>query len=118
LTALHVIAPYPYIGVGEASAAGFHAYMGQAYDRAAQVHADITALCAKAPAYVDLRLLRGEDESAAQEIVRTATEEGADLVVVGSHGRTGFARLMLGSVAANVVATSPVPVLVARQAAG
>jgi nucleotide-binding universal stress UspA family protein len=33
---------------------------------------------------------------------------------VGSHGRTGVARLMLGSVASKVVAESPIPVLVAR----
>jgi nucleotide-binding universal stress UspA family protein len=46
--------------------------------------------------------------------VQTAKDEGADLIVVGSHGRSGLARLMLGSVAAKVVAESQVPVLVAR----
>ena len=117
LTVLHVIAPYPYIGVGEASAVGFHAYMGNAYEQSAQAHADVAALCAKAAGHVDLQLLRGEDASAAQEIVRTAMQEAAELIIVGSHGRTGIARLMLGSVAANVVASSPIPVLVARQPA-
>jgi nucleotide-binding universal stress UspA family protein len=34
--------------------------------------------------------------------------------VVGSHGRSGVARLVLGSVAGKVVAESPIPVLVAR----
>lgn len=115
LTALYVIDPYPYLGVGEASAVGFQAYMGNAYEHAAQAHAKIAALCAQSDANVDLQLRRGEDASAAENIVRTAVEEDVDLIVVGSHGRTGISRLMLGSVASRVVAASPVPVLVARQ---
>jgi nucleotide-binding universal stress UspA family protein len=46
--------------------------------------------------------------------VQTARDEGADLIVMGSHGRSGIARLMLGSVATKVVAESTVPVLVTR----
>jgi nucleotide-binding universal stress UspA family protein len=115
LTALYVINPYPYLGIGESSAVGFQAYMGHAYEHAAQAHAKIAALCEKAPGHIDLQLRRSEDASAAEDIVRTAAEEGADLIVVGSHGRTGVSRLMLGSVAAKVVAASSVPVLVARQ---
>ena len=52
--------------------------------------------------------------SPAWELVAKADEWKPDLIVVGSHGRTGVARLMLGSVAGKVVAESPVPVLVAR----
>jgi len=115
LAVLYVIEPYPYIGVGEASAVGFQGYMSQAYEHAATAHASVATLCAAAPSPVDFHLLRGEDANAAQEIVRVASEEAAELVVVGSHGRTGMARLMLGSVAAKVIAASPVPVLVARQ---
>lgn len=44
-------------------------------------------------------------------IVERAEELGADLVVLGTHGRTGLERLLLGSVAERVVRTSPVPVL-------
>jgi len=115
LTALYVISPYPYLGVGEASAVGFQAYMGHAYEHAAQAHARITALCEQGGAKVDLQLRRAEDPNAAECIVNTAVEEQADLIVVGSHGRSGISRLMLGSVAAKVVAQSPLPVLVARQ---
>ena len=116
LAVLYVIEPYPYMGVGEASAVGFQGYMSQAYEHAARAHAKVTAICAAAaPAAVDATLLRSEDSSAAQEIVRVAAEQNADLIVVGSHGRAGVARLMLGSVAAKVVASSPIPVLVARQ---
>ena len=55
-----------------------------------------------------------ENTAPAAGIVQVATEEGADLIVVGSHGRSGIARLMVGSVASKVVAESPIPVLVAR----
>lgn len=115
LTALYVVDPYPYIGVGEASAVGFQAYMSAAYEHAAQAHSKIAALCDKQARPVDLQLRRGEDSSAADCIVQTARDEGSDLIVVGSHGRSGVARLMLGSIAAKVVAQSPLPVLVARQ---
>jgi nucleotide-binding universal stress UspA family protein len=40
---------------------------------------------------------------------------GADLIVVGTHGRTGFAHLVLGSVAERIVRRSPVPVLSVRR---
>jgi nucleotide-binding universal stress UspA family protein len=46
--------------------------------------------------------------------VNSAKELQADLIVVGSHGRTGLKRLMLGSVATKVVAESAIPVLVTR----
>jgi len=49
-----------------------------------------------------------------EAIVETARQRGADLIVVGTHGRRGAARLMLGSVAARVVAGAPCPVLTAR----
>jgi nucleotide-binding universal stress UspA family protein len=49
----------------------------------------------------------------AEEIVKCATESGADLIVMGTHGRSGFERLMLGSVAEAVVRRAPCPVLTA-----
>ncbi|MCA9491697.1 MAG: universal stress protein [Myxococcales bacterium] len=49
---------------------------------------------------------------AAEAIVRAA--QGYDLLVVGTHGRTGPARAWAGSVAERVVRSSPIPVLVAR----
>jgi nucleotide-binding universal stress UspA family protein len=53
----------------------------------------------------------------AQTIVEMAAEESVDHIVMGSHGRQGVSRLLLGSVAENVVRRSPVPVTVARSSA-
>jgi nucleotide-binding universal stress UspA family protein len=49
-----------------------------------------------------------------EAIARAARRLHADLVVVGTHGRTGLARVALGSVAERVVALSPCPVLTVR----
>lgn len=50
--------------------------------------------------------------NAAHEIIATAEESNADVVVVGTRGRTGLARLVLGSVARDVLHRSPVSVIV------
>jgi nucleotide-binding universal stress UspA family protein len=52
--------------------------------------------------------------AAPQAIVRAARSKRADLVVMGTHGRTGFAKLFLGSVAERVVASAPCPVMTVR----
>ena len=61
---------------------------------------------------LDVRLV--EDVTAVSGIVQTAETLGVDLIVIGSNGRSGIERLVLGSVAAKVVAQSSVPVLLAR----
>lgn len=58
------------------------------------------------------RVLQGDPR---EVLVDVARAEGADLVVVGSHGRTGFARLVLGSVAAHVVGHAPCSVMVIKR---
>jgi nucleotide-binding universal stress UspA family protein len=49
-----------------------------------------------------------------EQIVRAAKRQRADLIVMGTHGRTGMARFFLGSVAARVAATASCPVLTVR----
>ena len=51
----------------------------------------------------------------ADVIVDTAQERGCDLIVIGTHGRRGFSRLMMGSNAERVARTASVPVLLVRQ---
>ena len=50
----------------------------------------------------------------AEAIIQTAKAKACDLIVMGSHGRRGIARLLLGSQATKVVTLSPVPVLIYR----
>lgn len=52
----------------------------------------------------------------AKTIVAYAAEHDVDHVVMGSHGRTGVTRILLGSVAETVIRRSPVPVTVTRDA--
>lgn len=60
---------------------------------------------------VDVELVNGRP---AREIISFADEADIDHVVMGSHGRTGFNRILLGSVTETVVRRSPVPVTVVR----
>jgi nucleotide-binding universal stress UspA family protein len=48
------------------------------------------------------------------EIIKKAEEIGADLIVMGTHGRTGFDHVLFGSTAEKVVRKSPVPVMTIR----
>jgi nucleotide-binding universal stress UspA family protein len=71
-------------------------------------------LAAQEPAVrVDHRLVEGD---AAAEILRLADETKCDLVVMGTHGRTGLGRLLMGSVTQQVVRKAHCPVLTAKTA--
>ena len=49
-----------------------------------------------------------------EEIARAAKSKKADLIVIGTHGRTGLAEFFLGSVASRVAAAAPCPVMTVR----
>lgn len=53
---------------------------------------------------------------AATVIVEEAAARGADLIVIGTHGRSGFKHLLLGSIAERVVQKAPCPVLTVKAA--
>lgn len=53
-----------------------------------------------------------------EEIIRVAAQEGAEMIVMGTQGRTGLDRLLLGSVAERVIRRAPCPVLTVRPDAG
>lgn len=52
------------------------------------------------------------------ELIRYADEEKMDIVILGTLGRTGLDRLLLGSVAGNLVRHSRVPVMIVREKCG
>jgi nucleotide-binding universal stress UspA family protein len=58
------------------------------------------------------RLLIGNP---AEEIVKLASDEQADMIVMGTHGRTGLSRLVMGSVAEEVVRRASCPVFTLKQ---
>jgi nucleotide-binding universal stress UspA family protein len=60
---------------------------------------------------VEYRLKEGD---AVTEILGVAEETNADLIVMGTHGRTGLSRLLMGSVAEQVVRKASCPVLTVR----
>lgn len=57
-----------------------------------------------------------QSDEPAEEILRYAKSTNIDLIVMGTHGRTGLARIVLGSVAEAVVRAAPCPVLTVRSA--
>jgi nucleotide-binding universal stress UspA family protein len=60
------------------------------------------------------RLLEARGERIASVIIEEARRWPADLIVIGTHGRSGFSRILFGSVAEGVVRTAHIPVLLVR----
>jgi universal stress protein A len=60
---------------------------------------------------VDVKVAVGKP---AEEILRVAREESVDLIVMGTHGRTGLHQILLGSTAETVLRTAPCPVFTVR----
>jgi len=81
--------------------------------------ADLLTAEGDSPQHVDLDALsivqRQEDGSPPQVIVSYAEENDIDLVVAGTHGRRGVQRLLIGSVAEEVLRTAPCPLLTVRR---
>ena len=73
-------------------------------------------VASQAGAAVETSLLEAEGERVANVIDADARNWPADLIVIGSHGRSGFSRLLFGSVAEGVVRGASVPVLLVRGA--
>lgn len=75
----------------------------------------LQALVVRAQGYgVHLKTAVTVSDGVADAIIAAAVKHGSDLIVMASHGRTGFARLMIGSETDQVLAHSKVPVLVVR----
>jgi nucleotide-binding universal stress UspA family protein len=104
--------PPMFVGPGEVTS-------GDAIERLmeeqAEYHREIAskaeARIKKAGLAVESRMILGDPRSA---LVETAKEERADLLAVGSHGRTGLGKILLGSVASHVVSHAPCSVLVVK----
>jgi len=107
--AAYVVSVVP---TGEFLLAGPEAYVA-AKDAALRDLAQLKSELKQAHAYAEgqdyhMYLLEGE---VAQAILNFAHQKGIDLIVVGTHGRGGLGKALMGSVAERVFRTSPVPVL-------
>jgi nucleotide-binding universal stress UspA family protein len=113
LTLVHVLSPVvPMAGDGYVSAQVYADLEAAAHAAAAK---QLRALAARARARGVSRVRSFVYEGQPHErITRAARARRADLVVIGTHGRTGLARLFLGSVAARVVTLATRPVLTVR----
>jgi nucleotide-binding universal stress UspA family protein len=87
------------------------------YEKLADQAAEKTLAAAAAAAKkagIDANILHVRDQAAAEGIVATAKNNNCDLIVVGTHGRRGINRMILGSQAIKVLHHSEIPVLVVR----
>ena len=113
VTAIYVIDPYPFTGVGTDFAYGQAEYLSAANAEAnAAVHAAKDSFAA-AGIKVETSII--EAHTAWRGIVEAGDSLQADLIVMGSHGRSGLEKLVLGSVAQRVLSAVHVPVMVVRE---
>ena len=104
LIILHVIQPPPFITHGEMAKA-----LQQAEGYRRELNEKLHNLrCGDPTVAMEYRLKDGEPVA---EILRAATQSECDLIVLGTHGRTGIRRLLLGSVAEQVLRRAGCPVL-------
>jgi universal stress protein A len=110
LLILHIIDPVPPYVAGE-DIGGADLYMKLEATTKQEAEASMKKLMEKLRKLkVNAKsvLLRG---TAHEQIVRTAKNRRANLIVIGTHGRTGLSKLLMGSVANKVVSTAHCPVL-------
>lgn len=112
VTVLYVIDPYPFTGVGADFAYGQAQYLSAA---TAEANSALDAAKkAMDDAGVQANTVVGEGHAVQEGIARAQESTGADIIVMGSHGRRGIEKLVLGSVTQRVLGLVHVPVLVVR----
>lgn len=112
VTAIYVVDPYPFTGVGADFAFGQSQYLNAA--KAAATDALANARKQMEDAGVALKTATIESHAVWRGILQAADSANADLIVMGSHGRSGIEKLVLGSVAHKVVTNTRLPVLLVR----
>lgn len=114
VTALCVLAVDPFIGVEFIDTSEITKdYFAKAKAGAQETLNNAKALFAQEGVEIETKISEGQVIH--KEIIAAAEELKADLVVIGSHGRKGIKKLILGSVAQGVLGESHFPVLIIKQ---
>ncbi|MDD2946612.1 MULTISPECIES: universal stress protein [unclassified Acinetobacter] len=113
ITVVQVLALDPYIAAEYISASQTNDLIERARNAIVDSLAAAKAKFNEQGLEVETKLLEGQVIH--REIVRAAEDSHADLIIIGSHGRTGLKKLFLGSVAQSVLGESHIPVLIVRQ---
>ncbi len=112
LLVVHVVEPTPYVAGEEFASAEIYAKLDDMAKRDAQsAMTKLMLRLKKLRIKAQSLLLRG---SAREQIVKAAKSKKADMIVIGTHGRTGLSKLFMGSVAGSVVSTAACPVMTVR----
>jgi nucleotide-binding universal stress UspA family protein len=112
---VHVI-DEPVVALGSGAVAGVGSdIIGLARETALRVLADATELVKAANVPVDHVLLDSFDGRLCDLVIKAIKTWRADLLVIGTHGRRGIGRFLLGSDAEQILRLSPVPVLLVRR---
>ena len=111
LRVLHVLEPLPALQVKLAAAKQVLRNI-RAFE--ARVVANAKSLARRRGVRVEGALLKGLRGRTADAIVAEAARWKADIIVIGTHGRRGISRIVLGSDAEAVAGAAPVPVLLVR----
>lgn len=88
--------------------------LGAATDRGTKVLDDAEAIASAAGVRAERRLANMSAQRLGETVAGYARDWRADLIVIGSHGRRGIGRLLLGSGAEQILRLAPVPVLCVR----
>lgn len=113
VTVMSVISVDPFKGVDFYKVApAITDYFMQAEENAQLRLKDIERLFIRDGVSVNTKVIRGV--AASEGIMAIANEVSADLIIMGSHGHTGFKKMVLGSVAQNVLTQSHIPVLIVK----
>jgi nucleotide-binding universal stress UspA family protein len=113
LVFFHVIEVARIVAMTSVPAIGVDPSFALSAERQAGEDALARALAAAKAAGIDASTLM-EEGGSVDSIIEAAEQGHADLIIIGSHGRGGIARALLGSVAEGVLRRAGVPVLVTR----
>lgn len=88
-------------------------YFVEAYANAQKALSKAQNICTEQGAEAEIQIIKGE--VSAQTITQTAEDLKIDLIVIGSHGRKGLKKMVLGSFAQDVIGSTLIPVLIVKQ---